>query len=85
MAIRIAPLPQGTRVRVQRADVPQDPSLTGLTGTVVATSEYLPHEVGVVLDDDSALRYFTPAELEVIEELPVPPERIAAKQRRALP
>lgn len=85
MAIRIPPLPQGTRVRVIRAGVPQDPELTGRTGTVVATSEYNAHEVGVVLDDDPALRYFLPAELEVTEELPVPPERIAARQRRALP
>lgn len=85
MAIHIPPLPQGTRVRVVRASVPQDPELTGRTGTVVSTSEYSAHEVGVVLDDDQAMRYFMPAELESTEELPVAPERIAAKQRRALP
>lgn len=85
MAIRIAPLPQGTRVRVRRAGVPQDPALIDRTGTVLATSEYAAHEVGVQLDDEPSVRYFMPAELEVIDELPVPPEQIAAKQRRALP
>jgi hypothetical protein len=86
MAISIPPLPQGTRVRVRRAGLPQDPAVTGKLGTVVATSEYTSHELGIVLDDDPALRYFTPAELDIIE---VPPhllaDRLAARQRRALP
>lgn len=85
MAIRIPPLPQGTRVRVIRSSVPQDPELTGRTGTVVASSEYQHYEVGVVLDDDQVLRYFMPSELEITEHVPVAPERIAAKQLRALP
>jgi hypothetical protein len=86
MAIRIAPLPQGTRVRIRRATVPQDPAITGRTGTVVATSEYNAHELGVVLDHDPTLRFFLPDELEIID---VPPplltDRLAARHRRALP
>jgi hypothetical protein len=85
MAIRIAPLPQGTRVKVQRAAVPQDPALTGLFGTVLAASEYRAHEVGVQLDDNAAVHWFMPTELVVIDEVPIPPEQIAAKPRRALP
>jgi hypothetical protein len=86
MAIRIPPLPQGTRVRIRRAAVPQDPSVTGRTGTVVASSEYNAHELGVVLDNDPALRFFLPAEVEIIDvPLPLLTDRLAAKQRRALP
>ena len=85
MAIHIPPLPQGTRVRVIRANVPQDPAHTGRTGTVVTSTEYRPHQIGVVLDDDQTVSYFMPSELEVVETPPVPPDRIAAKRRRALP
>jgi hypothetical protein len=86
MAIRIPPLPQGTRVRIRRAAVPQDPAITGRTGTVVASSEYYAHELGVVLDRDPTLRYFLPAELEIIDvPHPLLTDRQAARQRRALP
>jgi hypothetical protein len=38
-----------------------------------------------VLDGESAVRYFTPGELEVVTLLPLPPERESAKAKRALP
>lgn len=85
MAIRIAPLPEGTRVRVRQAGLPQEPGMIGRLGTVVSASEYMAHEVGVVLDDENAQRWFTPDELEVTEAMPPVPERLEAKRRRALP
>jgi hypothetical protein len=39
----------------------------------------------VVLDGESAQRFFTPGELEVVAAVPLPPEREAAKLLRALP
>jgi hypothetical protein len=85
MAIRIAILPEGTRVRVRRGTLPQDPALLGRTGTVVASSEYRDSALGVVLDGEQTLHWFTPAELEVVTELAIPPERESAKRRPALP
>jgi hypothetical protein len=85
MAIRIPLLPEGTRVQIRRADVPQDPTVTGRTGVVVAASEYMAHELGVVLDGEQTVRYFTPSELEATALPPLPPEREAAKRRPALP
>ena len=85
MSIPIPLIPEGTRVKVKRGRLPQDPSLTGRTGTVLAASEYRPQALGVILDGEQALRYFMPDELEVTEELSLPPEREEAKQRRALP
>lgn len=85
MAIPISPLPEGARVRVTRSSVPQDPALIGRSGTVIAVSEYNPQSVGVALDGETAPRFFLRAELEVLEEMLLPPEREAAKKRRALP
>ena len=85
MAIRIAPLPEGTRVQVTRGDVPQDPIVTGRSGTVVAASEYRHHQVGVQVDGETMVRYFMPAELEVTVELEQPPELKLAKERKPLP
>lgn len=85
MAVPIAVLPEGTRVRVRRGSLPQDPAVSGRSGVVVNASEYRNQALGVVLDGDSAMRYFTPGELEVVEQLPLPPERETAKGRRALP
>ena len=85
MAIPIAPLPEGTRVKVKRGTVPQDPALIGRSGTVIAVSEYSPQSIGVVLDGESAARYFLRAELEVGAPESLPPERQAAKKRPALP
>jgi hypothetical protein len=85
MAIPMAALPAGTRVRVQRAQLPQDPQVLGRTGVVVTASEYRDEALGVVLDGESALRYFTPGELEVVTAVPLPPEREQAKLLRALP
>lgn len=85
MAIPIASLPEGTRVKVRRGPLPQDPAVLGRSGVVVSATEYRDQAVGVVLDGESALRYFTPGELEVVAELPLPPERHAAKRLRALP
>ncbi|MBR9989792.1 MAG: hypothetical protein KFH98_08565 [Gemmatimonadetes bacterium] len=85
MSIPIAVLPEGTRVKVQRASLPQEPAVTGRTGVVVAASEYRTQALGVVLDGESATRYFTPGELEVVTTVPLPPERESAKAKRALP
>lgn len=85
MAIPWVPVPEGTRVRVQQGSFPQDPALIGRTGTVVMVSEYQPQSAGVVLDGSTAVHHFTPGELEVITEPALPPEREAAKQKRALP
>lgn len=85
MAIPMAILPEGTRVRVRRGALPQDPALLGRTGTVVAASEYRDNAVGVVLDGEQAERWFMPGELEVVTEVALPPERESAKRRPALP
>ena len=85
MSIPLAVLPEGTRVKVRRGSLPQDPVVSGRTGVVVEASEYRDNAAGVVLDGESAVRYFTPAELEVVTQLPLPPERVAAKGKRALP
>ena len=81
MAIRITPVPEGSRVRVIRGNVPQDPATTGKTGTVVNASEYRAHLVGVQLDGEANVRFFEPRELEVTEELPHPQERELAKEQ----
>jgi hypothetical protein len=85
MAIPMASLPPGTRVKIRRSNLPQDPAVLGRTGSVVAASDYRDEALGVVLDGESALRYFTPGELEVVESVPLPPERTSAKVLRALP
>lgn len=86
MAIPWIPIPEGTRIRVrQNAHFPQEPALLGRSGTVVFASEYQPHIVGIALDGSPDLRYFAPEELEITQEPALPPEREAAKQRRALP
>lgn len=85
MSVPIAVLPEGTRVRIRRGSLPQDPAVSGRTGVVVDASEYRNQALGVVLDGESVTRYFTPGELEVVEQLPLPPERETAKGRRALP
>jgi hypothetical protein len=85
MAIPWAPIPEGTRVRIKQSFIPQDPTLLGRTGIVVAASEYQTQVVGVALDESTEVRYFTPAELEVTTKAALPPDREAAKQRRSLP
>jgi hypothetical protein len=85
MAIPMAALPEGTRVRIRQAQLPQDPGVLGRAGVVVTASEYRDQALGVVLDGESALRYFTPGELEVVTAVPLPPEREQAKTLRALP
>ncbi|MGH7449111.1 MAG: hypothetical protein ACRELT_16180 [Longimicrobiales bacterium] len=72
-------------MKVRRASLPQDPAVSGRTGVVVMASEYRNNALGVVLDGESATRYFTPGELEVVTLMPLPPERESAKGRRALP
>lgn len=85
MAIPWARVAEGTRVRIKQAEFPQDPSLTGKTGTVIIASEYNSQSIGVTLDGTTEVKYFAPEELEVTQELALPPDREAAKQRRALP
>lgn len=83
--ISIPLIPEGTRVKVKRWRVPQDPAITGRSGTVVIASEYCPQSIAVLMDGQQTIRYFMPDELEVTAQLPLPPEREEAKQRRALP
>lgn len=86
MAIPWVPVPEGTRVRIrQMLELPQERAVLGQSGTVVSASEYRPEHVGVILDGEVEPRYFSPRELEVTREPALPPEREAAKQRRALP
>jgi hypothetical protein len=85
MAVTGALIPQGTRVRIQRGVLPLDPAVVGRTGTVVDASEYRAHSYGVLLDGDAEMRYFAPDELQVVEAPALPPDREAARQRRALP
>jgi hypothetical protein len=85
MSVPIAVIPLGARVRIQRGAFPIDPAIVGRTGTVVESSEYRPHCYGVVLDDDVEARTFALAELELLDEASLPPDRAAAQQRRALP
>ncbi len=85
MAIEMARLPEGTRVRVMFSTIPQDPALIGRMGTVVWASDYEASRLGVMLDGEEETRVFAPEELEVIEQVPLPPERQAAKSRPALP
>ena len=85
MAIEMAPLPQGTRVRVRQAGLPLDEGLAGRTGTVIQASDYKAERAGVMLDGEQQVRMFVVAELEVVKELPLPPERETAKLRPALP
>jgi hypothetical protein len=85
MTIPMAALPEGTRVKVKRGHLPQDPATLGRGGVVVSATEYRDEAVGVVLEGESAFRYFMPGELEVVEAVPLPPERETAKQLRALP
>ena len=85
MAIQWPRVAEGTRVKVRQAEFPQDPLITGKTGTVVIASEYSTQMVAVTLDGSSDVRYFAPEELEITAEPALPPEIEAAKQRRALP
>jgi hypothetical protein len=85
MAIPWAPIPEGTRVKIKQSNFPQDPTLLGKTGTVVAASEYQTQMLGVALDNSTEVRYFTPQELEITALAALPPDREAAKQRRSLP
>ena len=85
MAIQWPRVAEGTRVRIRQAEFPQDPALMGKTGTVIIASEYSSQSVGVTLDGTTEVLYFAPEELEVTQEPALPPDREAAKQRRALP
>jgi len=85
MAIRIAPLPEGARVRVVRGEVPQDPAVAGRSGTVVSASEYRHNQVGVLIDGETMVRYFMTSEL-LLTSGPAPaPERALARERKPLP
>lgn len=85
MAIPWAPVPEGSRVRIKQSTFPQDPALLGRTGTVVNASEYRTQNVGVALDGTTDVRFFAPEELEVTNEMALPPDREDAKRRRSLP
>lgn len=85
MAVPVAALPQGTRVKIVPTHFPQDATLIGRTGTVLAASEYQTQSLGVVLDGETSPRYFAPVELEVVSTPALPPEREVAKKRSALP
>jgi hypothetical protein len=85
MAIEMARLPEGTRVRIRLGDLPLEDGIAGRTGVVIAASDYAARQLGVMLDGEHGVRMFVPAELEVIEHVPLAPERESAKKRPALP
>lgn len=86
MGIPIPLIPAGARVRVRRANWPLDARVIGRSGVVVVAGDYHPERYGVMLEGEREMRYFRPEELEVTAEPPLlPPEREAAKRRRALP
>jgi hypothetical protein len=85
MAIPWAPVPEGTRVKIKQSVFPQDPTLIGRTGVVVAATEYQTEHIGVALDNSTEVRHFNPDELEVTAHPALPPDRESAKQRRSLP
>lgn len=85
MTVSIALYPQGTRITVRRGPWPLDPRVVGRSGLVVDATERRPYSYGVVLEGEEETRYFRPEELSVREALELPPEREAAKRRRALP
>lgn len=85
MAIPWISVPEGSRVKIKQSVFPQDRTLIGRTGIVVAASEYQTQSIGVAIDDSTDVRYFNPAELEVTTQPALPPDREAAKQRRSLP
>lgn len=85
MAVVGALIPEGSRVRIRRGDLPLDPTAIGRMGTVVEASEYQAHRYSVILDGEQEPRVFAPSELERVEDFILPPDREAAKARRALP
>lgn len=85
MAVTIALVPSGARVKVKRGALPLDPRLVGLTGTVVGASEYHPTRVDVSLDGTGEIRAFSPMELQVLEPLELSEDRIRAGRRLARP
>lgn len=85
MAIPWIAIPEGTRVRIKQGPFPQQQALLGKTGTVVMASEYQTQSLSVVLDGTKQVYQFAPEELEVTQQPALPPEREAAKQKRALP
>ena len=85
MGVSIPLLPQGARVRVQRATWPLESGVEGREGSVTEASEYRAHRYGVTLDGEATARYFRPEELVAISTPVLPPDAEAAKRRRALP
>ncbi len=85
MTVPMAVIPLGARVRVKRGQLPADPALVGRMGTVVEASEYTPARYGVALDGEVQVRVFALGELDIVQYDALPPERQAAKQKRALP
>jgi hypothetical protein len=85
MAVRIALVPPGARVRVRRGSLPIEPALVGSLGTVVGTTSYRAERVDVALDGTGEVRQFSPAELEVLQPFALLEDRQAASRRRALP
>ena len=85
MGVPIPVVPQGARVRVQRAAWPLETGTEGRTGNVTEASEYRAHRYGVVLDGEGSMRWFRPEELVVLDTPQLPPDGVEAKRRRALP
>lgn len=85
MAVIGALIPEGTRVRIRRGDLPLDPAAIGRMGTVIESNEYAAHRYVVLLDGEQEPRVFAPRELERVDEFEISPDRAAAKQRPALP
>lgn len=85
MGIALPPFPQGTRVRVRRADLPLDPDLAGREGVVVHATPYEEERAGVLLDGETDARFFGAAELVEVERPILDPARAAGRARLARP
>jgi len=85
MAVVGALIPEGSRVRIRRGELPLDPAAIGRMGTVVGASEYSAHRYTVILDGEQEPRVFAPSELERVDDYVLPPDREAARNKRALP
>jgi len=85
MAIALPPFPQGTRIRVRRADFPMDPGLVGREGVVIHATPYEEARAGVLLDGETETRFFGAVELVEVERPPLDPARAAGRARLARP
>lgn len=85
MSVAIPLFSEGTRVEVQRGEVPIDPAIVGRVGTVIKASPYAINSYGVMLDGDEDLHYFSYSELRATDRPALAPARREARGRLARP